>query len=92
MIPSFRDKATEHVARRERVRQFASIGRVTLRKIALLDAAYVSDDLKVSPGNPLEALRGDRQGQHSIRVNDQYRICFRWEDGHAYDVELCDDH
>ena len=92
MIRSFRDRATERVARRERVRQFASIERVALRKLAMLDAAHVLDDLKVPPGNRLEALRGDRRGQHSIRVNDQYRICFRWEDCNAYDVELCDYH
>ena len=76
----------------KQVRQFASIERVALRKLAMLDAAHVLDDLKVPPGNRLEALRGDRRGQHSIRVNDQYRICFRWEDCNAYDVELCDYH
>lgn len=63
-----------------------------LRKLVLIDAAERLDDLRVPPGNRLEALKGDRRGQHSIRVNDQWRICFRWSDGDAYDVEIVDYH
>ncbi|MBI1218839.1 MAG: plasmid maintenance system killer [Rhodobacteraceae bacterium] len=92
MIRSFADRDTERLARRERVRSFVNIERVALRKLAMLDAAAVLDDLRVPPGNRLEALRGDRAGYYSIRVNDQYRICFRWEAGDAYDVELTDYH
>jgi len=63
-----------------------------MRKLRSLDAAEQVDDLRMPPGNRLEALKGDREGQHSIRVNQQWRICFRWADGHAYDVEICDYH
>jgi len=63
-----------------------------LRKLVALDAAEQLEDLRVPPGNRLEKLRGDRAGQHSIRVNDQWRICFRWKDGNAYDVEIVDYH
>ena len=92
MIRSFANKATERLARRERVGKFASIERVALRKLEMIKAAGVLDDLRVPPGNRLEALKGDRAGQHSIRINDQFRICFRWEDGNAHDVEICDYH
>ena len=63
-----------------------------LRKLVQIDAAERLDDLRIPPGNRLEALKGDRRGQHSIRVNDQWRICFRWRDGDAYDVEIVDYH
>ena len=63
-----------------------------LRKLGHVDAAVRLDDLRFPPGNRLEKLRGDRAGQHSIRVNDQWRVCFRWIDGHAHDVELVDYH
>jgi proteic killer suppression protein len=62
------------------------------RKLLLLDAAERLDELRVPPGDRLERLAGDRSGQHSIRINDQWRICFRWKDGDAYDVEICDYH
>jgi len=65
---------------------------MALRKLRMLDAAARLDDLRVPPGNRLERLRGDRAGQHSIRVNDQWRICFRWHGGDAYDVEILDYH
>ena len=68
------------------------IARVALRKLAMLDAADRLDDLRLPPGNRLEALRGNRSGQHSIRVNDQWRICFRWQDGDAFEVEIVDYH
>ena len=92
MIASFADKATAQLADRQHVRQFAAIERIALRKLAMIAAAHVLDDLRVPPGNRLEALRGDRVGQFSIRINDQYRICFRWENGEAHDVEITDYH
>lgn len=63
-----------------------------LRKLGLVDAAEQLEDLRIPPGNRLEKLKGDRAGQHSIRVNDQWRVCFRWKDGNAYDVEIVDYH
>ena len=74
------------------MRAFAGFERAALRKLAMVDAASVIEDLRVPPGNRLEALRGNRQGQHSIRINQQWRICFRWNDGHCDDVEICDYH
>ncbi len=65
---------------------------MTLRKLRMLDAAVKLDDLRVPPGNRLERLHGDRSGQHSIRINDQWRICFRWQRGDAWDVEIVDYH
>ena len=92
MIRSFADRDTERLARRERVRRFVQIERVALRKLRMIEAAEVLEDLRVPPGNRLEALKGDRAGQHSIRINDQYRVCFRWLDGEAHDVEIVDYH
>lgn len=93
MIKSFADPDTERLFGRERVRQFpAELLRAMLRELVLVDAAERLDDLRVPPGNRLEMLRGDRAGQHSIRVNDQWRICFRWRDGDAHDVEIVDYH
>jgi proteic killer suppression protein len=92
MIQSFADKDTERLARRERVRRFVNFERVALRKLAMVQAAHVLDDLRVPPGNRLEALKGDRAGQHSIRINDQYRICFVWKKDGAHDVEIVDYH
>jgi proteic killer suppression protein len=93
MIRTFRDKQTARVFRRERVRRFSlPVQRAALRKLLLLDAAESLDDLRVPPGSRLEKLRGDRQGQYSIRINDQWRVCFRWENGDAYDVEITDYH
>jgi len=66
--------------------------RRAFKKLAILNAAVALDNLAVPPGNHLEALRGTRAGQHSIRVNDQYRVCFRWQDGNAFDVEIVDYH
>jgi len=77
---------------RQASRRWASIARVALRRLRLLHRARTLDDLRIPPGNHLEALKGDRAGQYSIRVNDQYRICFRWKDGDAHDVELTDYH
>ena len=92
MILSFVDRDTARLFQLERVVRFQAVERVALRKLAMLDAAVRVEDLRVPPGNRLEALHGDRAGQWSIRVNDQWRICFRWRDGNASDVELTDYH
>ena len=92
MIKGFRCKETEKVFRRRRSRRFSGIQRMTLRKLLVLDASGSLDDLRVPPANRLEKLVGDRRGQHSIRINDQWRVCFRWRDGHAHDVEIVDYH
>ena len=92
MIRSFRDKDTESVFHQERVKKFQQIAAVALRKLVQIDSADELRDLASPPANRLEALRGDRAGQYSIRVNDQYRICFRWNSGHAFDVEITDYH
>lgn len=92
MIRSFRDRETERLFRRERVKKFAaSVRRAALRKLLILHAAISLDDLR-APGNRLEKLVGDRKGQYSIRVNDQWRICFSWQAGEAFDVEVVDYH
>lgn len=91
MIQSFADRDTERLFNRERVGRFpTSIRRVALRKLLLIDAATTLDDLRVPPSNRLERLRGNRDGQHSIRVNDQWRVCFRWTSGNAFEVEIVD--
>ncbi len=92
MIRSFADKATAQLQARRRVRRFVNFERVALRKLAMIEAAHVLEDLRVPPGNRLEALKGDRAGQHSIRINDQYRICFVWKEDGAHDVEIVDYH
>ncbi|HLF48924.1 MAG TPA: type II toxin-antitoxin system RelE/ParE family toxin [Methylomirabilota bacterium] len=93
MIRSFRDRKTEEVFRRERVARLAlDVQRVAQRKLAMLDAAESLQDLRIPPGNRLERLSGKREGQHSIRINDQWRLCFRWRDGDAHDVEIVDYH
>lgn len=93
MIQSFADRDTERLFHRRPVRKLPhDVQRVALRKLRMLDAAERLDDLRVPPGNRLEKLRGQRAGQHSIRVNEQWRICFRWEHGHADDVEIVDYH
>ncbi|MHB1155651.1 MAG: type II toxin-antitoxin system RelE/ParE family toxin [Phycisphaerales bacterium] len=93
MIVSFADRDTDALFHRERVKRIdPRIQRVALRKLRYLDSAASLDDLRVPPGNRLEALRGDRAGRHSIRVNDQWRIVFIWRDGRAYDVLIEDYH
>lgn len=92
MIRTFRCKDTERLADGYRVRRFAAVERVAQRKLAQLDAAATLDFLRVPPGNRLEALRGDRKGTYSIRINDQWRLCFRFADGDAWDVEIVDYH
>lgn len=89
MIKSFADDHAGRLFAREPVRRYpAELHNAMRRKLLLVDAAEQVQDLRVPPGNRLEKLRGDRAGQHSIRVNDQWRICFRWRDGNAYDVEI----
>ncbi len=92
MIISFKCKHTEKLAGGVRVRQFVNFERMALRKLRQLQAASRLDDLKIPPGNMLEALSGDRKGQHSIRINKQFRICFRWAIAGAEDVEIVDYH
>ena len=93
MIRGFSDKETERVFRRERGAKLdRTLHRAALRKLLLLDAAESLEDLRVPPGNRLEKLTGDREGQYSIRINDQWRVCFRWEEGNALDVEIVDYH
>lgn len=93
MIRGFRDSEAERLFGGERSRRLpADVQRAAQRKLVMLDAAESLQDLAVPPGNRLEKLRGDREDQHSIRINDQWRICFRWEDGHPYDVEIVDYH
>ena len=93
MIQSFADKETERVFRnRTHKRLAAPVIRAALRKLLILDAAESIADLRTPPGNRLEKLRGNRSGQYSIRVNDQWRICFRWKSGRATEVEIVDYH
>ena len=93
MINTFRCKETEKLFRgRFSGKLPQAIQRLAARKLEMLDAAGEIDDLKSPPGNRLEPLTANRLGQHSIRVNDQWRICFIWRDGHAYDVEITDYH
>jgi proteic killer suppression protein len=92
MIVSFKDADTKVLAAGRRVRRFVNLEAVARRKLRQLQIAGRLDDLRVPPGNRLEALKGDRTGQHSIRVNDQYRVCFRWTAAGAEDVEIVDYH
>lgn len=92
MIRSFAQRDAELLFQDRPVRRFATIERIIRRKLLQIDAAGRLDDLRIPPGNRLEALKGDRAGQHSIRINDQWRICFRWIEGGAHDVEIVDYH
>jgi toxin HigB-1 len=93
MIQSFRCKETERIFNRDTSRKLPhDIQRVALRKLVLLGAAHDVRDLKVPPGNQLEELKDDRKGQHSIRINKQWRVCFKWHDGNAHEVEIVDYH
>ncbi len=93
MIASFKDAATEKLFRTGTSRRLpANLRRTAGRKLAWLHTACDLNDLRVPPGNRLEALSGDRKGQHSIRINDQYRLCFVWRDGNAHEVEIVDYH
>ena len=92
MIVSFADKETERLAAGQRVRLFTSVESIARRKLRQLDIAGRLDDLKVPPGNRLETLKGRRKGQMSIRINDQWRVCFRWTAAGPADVEIADYH
>ena len=93
MIKTFRDKETEKIFNRLLPRKLPqNIQHLARRKLVILDAANELNALRVPPGNRFEALKGNRKGQHSIRINDQWRICFQWKAGDAYDVEIADYH
>jgi toxin HigB-1 len=93
MIASFRDKETERLWHSGKNRRLpADLQRRAFKKLVILNAAMALDNLKVPPGNQLEALRGNRAGQRSIRVNDQYRVCFVWRGGNVFEVEIADYH
>ncbi len=92
MIKSFKDKETEDLFNDLAVSRFKSFERPARRKLLYLHRARTLKDLAVPPGNHLEALKGNRQGQHSIRINERWRLSFRWEDGSAFDVEIVDYH
>jgi len=93
MIRSFADRDTERLWHGAASRKWsAEIAKRGLAKLRLLDAAEAIEDLRTPPGNRLEALKGDRKGQYFVRINDQWRICFRWMEGGAYDVEIVDYH
>jgi proteic killer suppression protein len=92
VIRSCRDTDVESLFNDVPVRRFKAIERVVRRKVLYLHRARTLDDLMVPPGNHLEALKGDRKGQHGIRINDQWRVCFTWKDGDAHEVEIVDYH
>lgn len=93
MIRSFRDGETDRIFARERSKKFGiDVQRAALRKLVILHAATRIDDLRIPPANRLEKLHGKRAGQYSIRINDQWRLCFRWEGGDAWEVEITDYH
>jgi proteic killer suppression protein len=92
MIQSFKDKDTAQLFQARKNRRWQNIKAVALRKLDMVNAASILKDLRIPPGNQLEALSDDRQGQHSIRINDQYRICFVWKDDGAHEVDIVDYH
>ncbi len=92
MIKSFADRLTEALYHGERVRAYQAIQEKAERKLVMLESATELADLREPPGNRLEALKGNREGQFSIRIDRQWRLCFRWVEGHAYDVEIVDYH
>ena len=93
MIKSFRDGLAESIWKRKRIKGFPNeLFKSARRKLGFLEDAVELRDLRIPPGNHLEALKGNREGQYSIRINDQWRVCFRWSDGNAFDVEITDYH
>ena len=92
MIKSFKDKDTEILFKRGRAKRWVNIERSARRKLDMIEAATILEDLRAPPNNHLEALQHDRKGQHSIRINDQWRLCFVWKEDGAHDVEITDYH
>jgi proteic killer suppression protein len=93
MIKTFKNKETERLFARLPSKHFPpNLYRAAWKKLAILDAAEYIEDLRIPPGNQLEKLSGDRQGEYSIRINNQWRVCFYWRQGNAYDVEIADYH
>ncbi|MGD0499730.1 MAG: type II toxin-antitoxin system RelE/ParE family toxin [Bryobacteraceae bacterium] len=92
MIKSFGEERTRALFETGKSRRWNAIARVAVRKLVQIDSATTLDELNVPPGNRLEAMKGDRRGQHSIRISGQWRICFRWESDGVYDVEIVDYH
>jgi len=92
MIKTFKDSETQSLFQGERVKRFVQIETVAMRKLAMLNRAGNINDLRIPPGNRLEMLKGDRAGYYSIRINDQFRLCFRFEHGNAFEVEIVDYH
>lgn len=92
MIKTFKDTKTKNLFQGEQVKRFVNIETVAMRKLAMLNRAEQIDDLRIPPGNQLEALKGNRAGHYSIRINDQFRLCFRFENGDAFEVEIVDYH
>ena len=93
MIKNFKCKETEKLFTGKVIKKLPNnLQRITLRKLKMIDAATMLDTLRVPPGNRLESLKGDRKGQHSIRINNQWRICFTWNEGNALEVEIVDYH
>ena len=92
MIGGFADEEAERIFHRKPSRRYGALHKIILRKLLMLHAAQVIGDLSHPPGNRLEPLRGNRKGQHSVRVNDQYRICFVWKEPYAYKIEIADYH
>ncbi len=93
MIQSFRAKEAERIWRGEGSKKLPrSVQQIARRKVRMLNNAQTLEDLRVPPGNRLEALKGERRGEHSIRINQQWRVCFRWKEGHVHDVSIVDYH
>jgi len=92
MIKSYKCRETQHLKETGESRRFRAFERIALRKLDMLEAAVNVESLRIPPGNRLEALHGKREGQYSIRINDQWRICFTWHEGNAYNVEIVDYH
>lgn len=92
MIRHFKDDEAQRIFNTGRSKKYGNLARVAARRLGAIDFAEVLDDLREPPGNRLETLKGDRQGQYSIRINDRYRICFRWQNNSAWDVEIVDYH
>jgi proteic killer suppression protein len=92
MIKSFRDAETEKIWKQKSSKKFSAIAKQAFRKLIHIDLATSLEDLRIVPGDHLKTLKGDRAGQYSIRINDQYRICFEWKEPDAYNVEIVDYH